>query len=525
MNCWSSNLAEPADPVLSRVTGEFTDPKQELTFRKASWREEAGAIRAFVLGGALLFLLGAVIDSFHFTGSYFWLLLTLRGLVVIAACGIAYLTTRKDYEPWFDNAIGLSEALCSAVFCASFVGVDSGALAFSLLTAILLLVYYIVIPSRFVPIVLNASGLTVAAAFLSLTALDWSLPDTFLAGLCLVAGNGIGLIHLPNHGRIKRTSYVLLQREQLTNQALRDAMARQVESQKQVVEQEQELRLVFDATPFPLFLVRAEDSVILLHNFAAAEGLKLNQAEGPVTTELFFYNLGQRQVLRERLLNGQPLDREEVQIKTLTGEVKDVLLSVQIVEYKGESCFIAGFADITAQKALESALHTLATTDSLTSVANRRSFMEHAEAELQRARRYKRRMSLLLIDLDQFKAINDKHGHQAGDKVLQAFTQRCLGILRSQDFLGRIGGEEFALVLPETGTEEALLVAERLRDAAARRPLAIEGTEIRFTVSIGQTEMVPQSTLDSMIRIADTALYRAKSKGRNQVVQGSDKDL
>lgn len=520
----SPSVPGPDDPRLSWITGEFLDPQAELAFRKVSWHEDALPIRYYALGGAVLFFLGTWIDSFHFSGDSYLLLLFLRALVLLAAFGIAFLTTKNDYETWFDTAIGLAEGLCSAVFCASFVGTGSGALAFALLTALLLLVYYFVIPSRFVPVVLNASALTLATAFLSATTPNLSGPNMLLAGLCLVAVNVIGLIHLPNHGKIKRTSYILLQREQVSNQALRRAMARQVESQKQVVEEGQELSLIFDATPFPLFLVRAEDSILLLNNFAAAEVLKLNHADGPVNTELLFSNLGQRQVLRERLLSGHPLDREEVQIRTLTGEVKDVLLSVQIVEYKGETCFIAGFADITAQKALESALHTLATTDSLTSVANRRSFMEHAQAELLRAQRYKRLLSILLIDLDQFKEINDRHGHQAGDKVLQAFTQRCLGVLRSQDFLGRIGGEEFALVLPETGTDEAMLVAERLRDAAARRPLAVEGTEIYFTVSIGQTEMAPTSTLDSMIRIADTALYRAKSKGRDQVVQGEPDD-
>ena len=165
-------------------------------------------------------------------------------------------------------------------------------------------------------------------------------------------------------------------------------------------------------------------------------------------------------------------------------------------------------------------LERLASTDSLTDAANRRALMARAEQEVARAERHQLPLSLILLDLDHFKAINDRYGHPIGDGVLRAFVERVQAVLRPSDLLGRLGGEEFAILLPETGVEEAGEVAERLLRSVTEPSLEIEGKSIPLTLSAGVVEF-PAQTGDSVISetfsLADKRLYQAKAAGRNRV--------
>jgi len=159
-----------------------------------------------------------------------------------------------------------------------------------------------------------------------------------------------------------------------------------------------------------------------------------------------------------------------------------------------------------------------ATTDSLTGIANRRYFMERGNEEIERARRYHLPLTLLLLDIDHFKQINDRFGHPAGDKLLQVIAQACQSNARNVDLPGRIGGEEFALLMPETSAIAARLAAERLRRAIATIPPAQSGVLHQATASFGIAALNPQDTsMDSLVARADAALYRAKNGGRNRV--------
>ena len=164
----------------------------------------------------------------------------------------------------------------------------------------------------------------------------------------------------------------------------------------------------------------------------------------------------------------------------------------------------------------------ISATDPLTGALNRRSFAERAGAELSRARRYGRPTSLLMIDADRFKSINDRHGHAGGDAVLRAFVATVADCLRPSDLLGRIGGEEFAVLLAETGMAGAESVAERIRAAVEAREVPADGQVIRFTVSQGAALLGDGPTaLENAMERADAALYRAKELGRNRVVAGA----
>jgi two-component system cell cycle response regulator len=165
----------------------------------------------------------------------------------------------------------------------------------------------------------------------------------------------------------------------------------------------------------------------------------------------------------------------------------------------------------------------LSTTDDLTHVASRRFFTKHLPREVERAARYGRALSLILCDIDHFKNVNDTLGHAGGDEVLRQFGARLQQSLRRGiDWVARIGGEEFAIVLPETNYEQALDVARKLRCAVADKSFSAQGRSIGITASLGLCglESVPagaRKIAESLVKIADAALYRSKNAGRNRV--------
>lgn len=176
-------------------------------------------------------------------------------------------------------------------------------------------------------------------------------------------------------------------------------------------------------------------------------------------------------------------------------------------------------ADVTERKLLEEKLTHQAHIDYLTGVANRGYFMEQAEQELARSHRYSEDLSVFMLDIDLFKQINDKHGHKVGDAVLQKLALVCRETLRTVDVIGRMGGEEFAVLLPETDVVEATAVAERLREAIATDSILLDdGHSLAFTVSIGVIALRSKTdAIDGLLNEADKAMYRAKSTGRNRV--------
>ncbi len=164
----------------------------------------------------------------------------------------------------------------------------------------------------------------------------------------------------------------------------------------------------------------------------------------------------------------------------------------------------------------KSAAEREARTDTLTGVNNRRSFMEKGQGMLARSRREGLSLSLLMLDLDHFKSVNDQFGHATGDRALKAFASAVSSIVRERDVFGRIGGEEFALLLISP-LDAAMLTAERIREQAGAIALLADDEVVRFTTSIGVAEMSDETELEQLIKRADEALYRAKTTGRNRI--------
>ncbi|MGI9950533.1 sensor domain-containing diguanylate cyclase [Vibrio hyugaensis] len=183
-----------------------------------------------------------------------------------------------------------------------------------------------------------------------------------------------------------------------------------------------------------------------------------------------------------------------------------------------EKWVIWSVRDVTKTHLLEKRLKTLSETDELTGVLNRRAFLTSLDKALSSHSRDSQTLSCVMIDIDHFKEINDQVGHFSGDQVIHHVAKICQGVIRGTDFIGRLGGEEFAVILAHTSAIQAYEVAERIRDAIQNAPCKVDGIEISTTVSIGVAEYDGQvfSAKELMVN-ADKAMYYSKHSGRNQV--------
>ncbi len=186
----------------------------------------------------------------------------------------------------------------------------------------------------------------------------------------------------------------------------------------------------------------------------------------------------------------------------------------QRVEDRRERRFVELNVELRKKEAL---LERLAVTDELTGLHNRRFFFERLDAEIDRAHRYGRLPSLVLVDLDHFKRINDTFGHTTGDAVLRETARVLRENVRETDDIARYGGEEFVLLLMETGLADASAVAEKLRAAVATHEFAAGGAALRVTISLGVAELGPGDDAAALVARADVALYDAKHGGRDRV--------
>jgi diguanylate cyclase (GGDEF)-like protein len=203
-----------------------------------------------------------------------------------------------------------------------------------------------------------------------------------------------------------------------------------------------------------------------------------------------------------------------------SGEIRNLFIRVhRTTDREGKRLRdFAVILDITERKRLEENLRALASTDPLTGVPNRRTFESVGRREMERARRYAKPFTLIALDIDHFKKVNDTHGHDVGDAVLKDVAKACSAQLRGTDIFARLGGEEFAALLPETDIKAASGLADRLRQGIALQPIFSAKGPLVVTVSVGVAEYTPQETgLDQVLKRADEALYAAKRNGRNRV--------
>jgi diguanylate cyclase (GGDEF)-like protein/PAS domain S-box-containing protein len=212
--------------------------------------------------------------------------------------------------------------------------------------------------------------------------------------------------------------------------------------------------------------------------------------------------------------------RVELLCYSKTGQ--ECWLDINVVPVRDGHGQVTHFAtierDLTATKRLQLELSIMASTDALTGLNNRRKFLELAGAEFARARRYGRELAAVMLDIDHFKRINDTHGHFTGDEVLTVLAHHAVQLLRGSDVIGRWGGEEFVIMMPETALAGATVFAERLREELAALPVSTDDEPLQFTVSAGVTARGgSDEDITAVLQRADVALYAAKNAGRNCV--------
>jgi len=287
---------------------------------------------------------------------------------------------------------------------------------------------------------------------------------------------------------------------------------------KSLVENTNDVIMVMDATPLKdggPYIVYVNPAFEKLMGYSAEEVVGQNPKilQGKDTDDKT------RHQIRQAMSTGE---RIRTQILNYAKDGQPLWLDINIVPIhndRGELAFFAAIErDLTEHKMLQSRLEVLASTDALTGLPNRQAIMNRAEKEFARARQTQLPLSIVMIDVDHFKAINDQHGHAAGDHVLKEVGAICQDVLRGSDVIGRIGGEEFVLLLPGAPQASAEQVAERMRARLAGTQINLHEKAFTVTASFGVATLSDDdNTLQEILDRADEAMYHAKHGGRNQV--------
>ncbi len=212
-----------------------------------------------------------------------------------------------------------------------------------------------------------------------------------------------------------------------------------------------------------------------------------------------------------------------VPLRTKDGHNIGTLCAIDLQPRTISSQHLTVLEDLARLVVDEMELRLIATTDSLTGAMTRRALFEAAKRDFARAKRHDYRLTCVVFDIDHFKSINDNFGHAAGDVILQNVVADCERVLRASDYLGRIGGEEFAVILQDTDQEAAFQVVDRMRTAIESLVTEFSGNSVRVTASFGMACLKPDvDSFEELLKMADAALYTAKENGRNRIVASEE---
>lgn len=281
---------------------------------------------------------------------------------------------------------------------------------------------------------------------------------------------------------------------------------------------EDNFRTLLTTAPVPMLLIGLDDDRVRFCNERAADLFETTVDEIVGRRAPQLSDAAARGRFRETLERDRRIDAAGVKIRTRRGSSFYSLLNASTLVSGGETLVMLTLTDVTEQKRIEDQLRALATIDTLTGALTRRHFFDLAELEWARSTRHRHPLCVALIDVDYFKSVNDTFGHSTGDEALRVVGEAVRGELRRHDLLGRYGGDELALLFPETGLEGARQVTDRIRRAVAEIQLRHDGTPVRMTISAGLVARRIDESLTMACQRADKALYEAKSAGRDRVI-------
>jgi diguanylate cyclase (GGDEF)-like protein/PAS domain S-box-containing protein len=305
-----------------------------------------------------------------------------------------------------------------------------------------------------------------------------------------------------------------------------EAMLRIKQTEEQLRKVSHEYEMVFQGTQEGLFLVAVENETSFRfirnnHAHQKATGISIEMLRGKTPEELLGDELGKQVSANctRCLRSGEPIAYEEVLDLPAGRKIWHTTL-IPVRENNTITFLVGSSQDITQRKQAEERLQIMATTDELTGLWNRRHFMDHLQQEVERGKRFGQFFSVMMLDIDHFKKVNDNHGHAVGDAALRHVAQVIRNLLRQVDVPGRFGGEEFAVILPQTHLDGAFVLAERLRIGVEQAQVPVQDKTLTLTVSIGVAEFDRNITdPDQVLKLADDALYAAKNAGRNRTMR------
>ncbi|HUD94466.1 putative bifunctional diguanylate cyclase/phosphodiesterase [Sphingobium sp.] len=484
--------------LLSSFTGEFRDPARESAFQAERLPEYRRHARLLFLLSALLNAL-FLISDWRFAGTpHFWVAVPARMSVVLWSLFCLALSRRMtNFEAverlcfaWqFVTAIGVAFLVSSRSDIAIFVLV------------MLPLVFYLVVPTSFRGNVGGGLGCGIVLLIGYLAPVPASRTMLGMALAMLILHCGMWLT-IARHNRLQRQEWTAGRLARTAQEALADSR--------------DTLERMFMAVPLPLLETRRDGSVLRM-NRAAADGYAMGRDVALDNVNRTYVDLPSRDELFDRLQRGEVIDNFECRLRRSDGAIRSALLSTRPIVIDNESCFVTSVVDITERKEVEEHLEHLAMSDALTGLANRSHFMAALTQATVTMEGRTNLSAVLLIDLDEFKRVNDTAGHDAGDALLCAVATRLRHALRPDDLVARMGGDEFAVLLTHLSDADALQPILARISEHLHAPLNYGSRPIESRVSIG-VALFPEHGDDvaSLIKHADIALYHAKNSGRGR---------
>ena len=287
--------------------------------------------------------------------------------------------------------------------------------------------------------------------------------------------------------------------------------------QQTLRESEAQLRHLIGSAPMPLLIVRAGDQQMLYANERALQQFALNADSMQGRSLAEFHVDEQIRAELPAMLSRQGSVRDyEVHLRDVNGREFWLLLSAQPIRYAGVVGLLVALADIDVRKRMQEDMRRKAMHDPLTGLPNRAMFMESLDRAVRKARRRQGRVSVLFIDLDHFKQVNDTMGHAAGDRLLQLVAERLASAVRQSDLVARLAGDEFVVLIEDhKGPEEVMIVAQKVV-GFLQRPVLLEWREVNVSGSVGIASYPEDGDdVESLVKNADAAMYQAKERGRN----------